>query len=164
MIQTVIVMSKHRRAQRSKRQRDMLQPKKYSSKKASQRNKRRQIQHHCPTPDKVPHSTRFDAEEAVMNQWRRIRTGKILPLRVYRCECGMWHTTSISQEKQDRIASTQQPFTPVKSLRPVPQPYNNDTTGQTDPQTPLESRTPPESDRKPSDHPLIKAYRQHHKE
>ena len=148
----VIVMSKHRRAQRSKRQRDMLQPKKYSSKKASQRNKRRQIQHHCPTPDKVPHATRFDAEDAVMNQWRRIRTGKVLPLRVYRCECGMWHTTSISQEKQDRIASTQQQtFTPVKSLRPVLSQYDDGTTGP---------KTPP--NHKPSDHPLFKAYRQQH--
>lgn len=148
MIQTVIVMSKHRRAQRSKRQRDMLQPKKYSSKKASQRNKRRQIQHHCPTPDKVPHSSRFDAEDAVMNQWRRIRTGKVLPLRVYRCECGMWHTTSISQEKQDRIASTQHTvIKPVDSLRPNPQTYTDTTPAH-----------------KPGDHPLIKAYRQHHKE
>ena len=145
-------MSKHRRAQRSKRQRDMLQPKKYSPKKALQRNKRRQIQHHCPTPDKVPHTTRFDAEDAVMNQWRHMRTGKILPLRVYRCECGMWHTTSLSQEKQDRIASTQQQtFTPVKSLRPVLSQYDDGTDHPTT--------------HKPSDHPLIKAYRrQHHKE
>lgn len=145
-------MSKHRRAQRSKRQRDMLQPKKYSSKKASQRNKRRQIQHHCPTPDKVPHATRFDAEDAVMNQWRRIRTGKVLPLRVYRCKCGMWHTTSLSQKKQDRIASTQQQtFTPIKSLRPVLSQYDDGTTGPTTPPT-----------HKPSDHPLFKAYRQQH--
>lgn len=47
----------------------------------------------CPTPQKVAHPTRQQADRALGRAWRQGRNAH-LPCRAYHCPCGMWHLTS----------------------------------------------------------------------
>lgn len=47
----------------------------------------------CPTPHKLAHPNKKQAENAMRQFWRR-RRGVKMPVRVYHCPCGRWHTTS----------------------------------------------------------------------
>lgn len=47
----------------------------------------------CPTPWKKDYPARLHAENAMRKEWREGR-GKHMPIRVYQCGCGLWHTTS----------------------------------------------------------------------
>lgn len=59
-------------------------------------SRRREKAHPCPTATKTGWGTEADAEEALAvileqrDAWR-----EKLPCRVYRCECGAWHLTSV---------------------------------------------------------------------
>lgn len=47
----------------------------------------------CPTPHKVGHPSRMQAEQALARAWRTGRNSH-LPCRAYHCRCGLWHLTS----------------------------------------------------------------------
>ncbi len=46
----------------------------------------------CPCPGKRQFKNEYDATVSLMKFWRTAR-GKTMPIRVYECRCGMWHTT-----------------------------------------------------------------------
>lgn len=48
----------------------------------------------CPTPYKKSHPSKQHAENAMHKFWRKPKKGTKMPCRVYRCQCGAWHTTS----------------------------------------------------------------------
>ena len=47
----------------------------------------------CPTPMKKAYPFKSHASNALRKEWREGR-GKHMPIRVYHCPCGYWHTTS----------------------------------------------------------------------
>ncbi len=47
----------------------------------------------CPTPHKQRFNTKRAAEDRMHRFWRTGRTHRNMPIRVYRCPCGGWHTT-----------------------------------------------------------------------
>lgn len=55
----------------------------------------------CPT-NKRSYDTRTAAEEALAKAQLRIRGGKI-PIRVYQCDCGFWHTTSTPLKEHKHV-------------------------------------------------------------
>lgn len=61
-------------------------------------SRRREKVHPCPTATKTGWGTEADAEDALASileqgdAWR-----EKLPCRVYRCECGAWHLTSVEK-------------------------------------------------------------------
>lgn len=95
----------------------MLEPLSHSEKKRSSRrksqkrlrNRKLQKKRGCSTPHKVPHASKHDAEEAMVSQMRTMRPGHELPVRVYfhdgKGGCGFWHTTSISEARQEKIVA-----------------------------------------------------------
>lgn len=50
-------------------------------------------QYGCPTPQKKPFASRYDAERAMARSWHA-KSGSRMAARVYRCKCGAWHLTS----------------------------------------------------------------------
>ena len=48
----------------------------------------------CPTPGKKSYLTEFDAERALEASWRKPQGGRQRPIRVYQCDCGLWHMTA----------------------------------------------------------------------
>lgn len=62
-------------------------------------SRRREKARPCPTATKTGWGAKADAEEALAvilaqsDAWR-----EKLPCRVYRCECGAWHLTSVQKD------------------------------------------------------------------
>ena len=49
---------------------------------------------YCPTPDKKRFPDRCAAERALLTFWATRPRAIKAPCRAYRCDCGLWHTTS----------------------------------------------------------------------
>lgn len=47
----------------------------------------------CPTNHKKKYVTKEQANNALHKEWREGRR-KHMPVRIYKCRCGYWHTTS----------------------------------------------------------------------
>lgn len=55
----------------------------------------------CPHPEKIPFPTEVDAERALGATWRAVGRSRYA-VRVYRCECGTWHMTSVPASRKPK--------------------------------------------------------------
>lgn len=56
----------------------------------------------CPS-GKRPYLTRSAAERTLTDIWSRVRPGRVLEARAYKCPtCGMWHLTKQGTQRQVR--------------------------------------------------------------
>lgn len=64
----------------------------------------------CPLPHKKRHPSVWQAENEMRRVYRGRRRGGPLPVRVYLCVCGGYHTTSLTIEQHAEYeARRQQP-------------------------------------------------------